>query len=77
MSDPHVCISCRKPLGSYFEITRYDGPNTTPKNSVACCSLVCLIKWAYETATMSGMRLAFGAKNTIDNLIASIKGKTS
>lgn len=75
MSDaPHVCVSCRKPLGSYFAILRYDGANTEPRSTVVVCSLMCCIKWAYETATLSGMKLAFGAKNTISALLNSLRG---
>lgn len=74
MSEPQVCISCRKPLHAYFEISRYSSSNAAPQNNVKCCSLVCLIKWAYESATLSGMKLAYGAKNTVTALLDSLRG---
>lgn len=74
MTDPHVCISCRKPLHAYFDIVRYDGVSVTAKSQVSACSLICLIKWAYESATLSGMKLAYGAKNTVTALLDSLRG---
>lgn len=69
---PVVCVHCRQPCTQRFEITRFDRAGVA-QPTVACCSIVHLISWAYETATMSGMRLAYGAKSSFDSLMEALK----
>lgn len=68
-----VCVNCRQRVQSRFEITRFDAYNAN-KGTVVACGLTCLVQWAYTYATMSGMRIAFGVKNTVSMLLDSIKG---
>ena len=68
-----VCVNCRQRVQSRFEITRFDAYNAN-KGTVTACSVKCLVAWAYTYATMSGMRIAFGAKNALTMLLDSIRG---
>ena len=74
MSDTSaICVHCRKQCASRFEITRFDTSGAN-KGTVNACSIVCLCQWAYQYATLSGMRLAFGAKAAFENFVATMKG---
>jgi hypothetical protein len=73
VSTPIVCIHCRKPCTSRFEITRFDTAGTN-KGTVAACSVICLVQWAYQYSQLQGARLAYGAKSAFDNFMAAMKG---
>jgi hypothetical protein len=73
VSTPIICIHCRKECVSRFEITRFDLSGVN-KGTVAACSVICLVQWAYEFSTLQGARLAYGAKSAFDNFMAAMKG---
>jgi hypothetical protein len=68
-----VCVHCRQPCTARFEITRFDAGGAA-HGPVVCCSIAHLMAWAYEFATLSGMKLAYGAKSAFDNFMSTLKG---
>lgn len=73
MSAP-ICAHCRNESTARFEITQFDRANTN-KGTVTCCSLACLLQWAYASAMMKGAQAAFGFKNAVTMLLDTIKSK--
>lgn len=72
MADP-ICVHCRRSSQRRFEITRFDATGVA-QGPVVACSIQCLMTWAYEYATLSGMRLAYGAKQSFENFMTMLKG---
>jgi hypothetical protein len=70
-----TCARCNAPLDgrARFEITRFDG-NDKNRGTVTTCGLLCLVQWAYAATTMRGAMAVGMARNTITNLITSIRG---
>ena len=71
---PIICVHCRQPCVRRFEITRFDSSGS-PQPTVVACSITHMIAWAYEYATLNGMRLAFGAKSSFENFMRALKGE--
>ena len=71
---PPICVHCRQPCSQRFEITRFDR-NGVAQPTVVCCSIVHLLQWAYDYATINGMRLAYGAKQTFESFMQMLGGK--
>ena len=72
------CAKCKKPLDSYFRVERLVHDNVTL--SANLCSVVCLLQWTYDYATLQGAQVAFGvkqkfdaAKGAISSLIDAVK----
>lgn len=67
MSAPVACSACGKRDASYFRVGRVAADGTeTPLTTT--CSVRCLISWAFSYAQLQGMKLAYGAKQAIDQL---------
>jgi hypothetical protein len=68
-----VCAHCRRPCASGFEITRFDRTGAK-QSTVVVCSAAHLIVWAYEFATISGMRIAYDAKQQFESFMTALRG---
>ena len=67
-----VCSTCGKRDASYFRVGRVAADGTeTPLTTT--CSIRCLLSWSVQYAQLQGMRLAFGARQAIDQLRALFK----
>ena len=74
------CAKCDKLLDSYFRVERRVHDNVTVGANL--CSVVCLLQWTYDYATLQGAQVAFGvrkkfedAQGAIASLIAAVKRK--
>lgn len=67
------CAACHSPVISYYTVTRVV-QNAVPPGPVTLCSLVCLIKWAYNETAIQGIALAVGARNAFDQLMTMLRG---
>jgi len=67
-----VCANCRRDATAHFKVIRVD--HHGEDHMVTVCSIMCLMKWGYTFATVSGVRLAFGVKNGLSTLLDSLRG---
>ena len=73
---PSICLSCRQPLQSHFQIVHYDA-SKTPTMTVTVCSIKCLVTWAYEYATLTGVKAVYQTKSFITGIVDMLKGSKS
>ena len=75
-----TCAKCRREATAYFKVERIVHGNAIL--SAETCSVVCLLQWTYDFATLQGMQAAVGVKQKVDAaksavaaLLDAFKGK--
>ena len=70
---PILCAKCSRPVRSYFRIERIDQDGNTTVTAVTC-SIICLVQWCTNYATMLGTMGAMKAKSTLDQVVDFVRG---
>lgn len=68
------CAKCGRHLGHRFEVTRYDARGVN-RGVVNVCSIVCLIRWAYDYGVNRGVAGVVSIHTAFQQLATMLRGE--
>lgn len=68
-----TCSICNKRDATFLKVTRV-APDGTESPLTTTCSVLCLLRWGHQYATLQSAKLAWNVKTALASLFDKLKG---
>ncbi len=68
--EPATCPVCKRAFAGFYEVVHHKPDGTTSPKAVRVCSILCLLRWAYNYMVTRGM---YGLAQ-LQSMLANFRG---